>query len=63
MPRAGGMAAYVRDGYGAGGMAAYVRDGYGAGGMAAYVRDGYGAIANQNFNAVVAKCCFLGFVM
>ena len=31
-------------------------------GMAAYVRDGNGASANPNLS-VVAKCCFLGFMV
>ena len=31
--------------------------------MAAYVRDGYGHFVNQGLSVVVAKCCFLWFVV
>ena len=32
-------------------------------GKAAYVRDGFGAFRQPNLSVVVAKCCFLGFVV
>ena len=32
-------------------------------GMAAYVRNGTEQFANPNLSVVVAKCCFLGFVV